>query len=165
MFRLCAAICMCLMFGVVSAEKQIDLTVHIEAGGRSCFYEYVRSGQIIDIEYQVIDGGHGDLDVSFELQNPNGYHLVREYKKSDNIHRVTAQMDGDHEFCFDNSFSRFSRKTVYFEIIIETEGEAPVDEWGKELVDGLTPDELVDVKVSCSFRCIFTLLFQISKLE
>lgn len=146
--RYCAVICLWLML-VVSAEKQLDMTVHIEPGDRACFYEYVKPGQVIDIEYQVIDGGHGDLDVSFELQNPNGYHLVREYKKSDNIHRVTATTDGDHEFCFDNSFSTFSRKTVFFEIIIETDGEGTVDEWGKELVDGLTPDELVDVKVSC----------------
>lgn len=149
MIRWCAVICLWLTL-VVGAEKQMDLTVHIEAGDRSCFYERVKPGQVIDIEYQVIDGGHGDLDVSFELQNPNGYHLVREYKKSDNIHRVTATLDGDHEFCFDNSFSTFSRKTVYFEIIIESEGEAVVDEWSKEVVDGLTPDELIDVKVNCN---------------
>lgn len=150
MIRWCAAICLILV--VVGAEKQLDVTVHIEAGDRSCFYEFVKAGQVIDIEYQVIDGGHGDLDISFEMQNPHGYHLVREYKKSDNIHRVTATMDGDHEFCFDNSFSTFSRKTVYFEIIIETEGEARANEWGD--FDGLTADELVDVKVSCSL-CIF----------
>lgn len=148
MIRWCTLMCLWLwLMLIVNGEKQLDVTVYIEAGDRSCFYEYVKTGQIIDIEYQVIDGGHGDLDISFELQNPNGYHLVREYKKSDNIHRVTASVDGDHEFCFDNSFSTFSRKTVYFEIIIETEGEVPVVEWDKEVVDGLTPDELVDVKV------------------
>lgn len=145
-----AIICMLWLTLGADAEKQIDLTVHVEAGHRSCFFENVKIGQVIDIEYQVIDGGHGDLDVSFEMQNPTGYYLVREYKKSDNIHRVTVNTDGDHEFCFDNSFSTFSGKTVYFEMIIETEGEV-VNEWGD--IDGLTADELVDVKVSCSRYC------------
>lgn len=136
---------------VVSADKQIDMTVHIEAGERSCFFEYAKPNQIIDVEYQVIDGGHGDLDVSFELTNPNGYHLVREYKKSDNIHRVKVTTDGDHEFCFDNSFSTFSRKTVYFEIIIEAETDAKVDGWFEGMADVLTPDELIDIKVTIAF--------------
>lgn len=147
MIRWSAVICLWLMLAV-SAEKQIDLTVHIEPGDRACFYEYVKPGQVIDIEYQVIDGGHGDLDVSFELQNPSGYHLVREYKKSDNIHRVSVTIEGDHEFCFDNSFSTFSQKTVYFEIIIESEGDVKDTDWSNEVVDGLTPDELIDVKVN-----------------
>lgn len=41
---------------------------------------------IIDIEYQVIDGGNGDLDINFEL-SLEGRILAVDYKKSDNIHR------------------------------------------------------------------------------
>lgn len=41
---------------------------------------------IIDIEYQVIDGGQGDLDINFDLAL-DGRVLFADYKKSDNIHR------------------------------------------------------------------------------
>lgn len=142
----CTLLIACLTLAV-NAEKQTDATVHIEAGDRQCFYEQVKQGQIIDVEYQVIDGGHGDFDINFELAGPNGYYLARDYKKSDNIHRVTASEEGDHEFCFDNSFSTFSRKTVFFEIIIETEGEA-TDEWSKEVSDNLSRDEILEGQVN-----------------
>lgn len=128
-----------------------ELTVKIPAGVMQCFYEKVSIDQVIDVEYQVIDGGHGDLDISFELQDPNGYSIVSEYKKSDNVHRVSARMSGDYRFCFDNSFSTFNVKSVFFELILETPGEdkqVSVDEWGREILDGLSVDELIDVKVS-----------------
>lgn len=127
------------------------MTVSIEPGRIECFYEVVKTSQVIDLEYQVIDGGHGDLDISFQLQNPDGFTIVQDYKKSDNIHRQAAQTDGDHRFCFDNSFSSFNRKTVFFEIIIEDEGDQKLNddnEWGRDILDGLTPDEVVDIKVS-----------------
>lgn len=126
-----------------------EYTVKIEPGTMECYYENIRANQIIDVEYQVIDGGHGDLDVDFELTNPQGYLMVHDSRKSDNIQRVTAEYDGDHRFCFDNSFSTFSSKTVFFEIIVESESEGDhnEDEWGREVLDHATPDQLVDIKV------------------
>lgn len=124
-----------------------ELTTHIEAGEISCFYEGVKANQVIDVEYQVIDGGHGDLDISFALYSPNNIEMVQEYKKPDNIHRLTAHTSGDHKFCYDNSFSRFNRKTVFFEIIIESEDDTQ-DPWNKDMLKDLTPDETLHEKVS-----------------
>ena len=139
-------------FGCGAVQK--EMTIIIDAGQRECFYERAKVGQAIDVDYQVIDGGHGDLDISFVLHDPNGVQLIDEYKKSDNTHRLETKTDGHHGFCFDNSFSSFNRKTVFFEIIIEAEGEVPEkDEWGRELLDGLTPEEFVDMKV-CSRHLI-----------
>jgi protein ERP2 len=91
----------------------------VNAGDRECFYERVEENHIIDIEYQVIDGGHGDLDINFELSVDNRIIYV-DYKKSDNIHRFEQPHPAaDYKFCFDNTISHFNRKTVFFELLTE----------------------------------------------
>jgi len=126
-----------------------EMTTPIEPGSKDCFYQYVKAGETLDIEYQVIDGGHGDLDISFELAEPNGRIVYADFKKSDNIHRHRAPTDGDYRFCFDNTFSSFNKKTVFFEIIIETEdGNQDNDDWNNnDIFEGLSPEEYYDMKV------------------
>lgn len=134
--------------------SQREVTVRVEPGAVECFYERAQKNQIIDFEYQVIDGGYGgDLDISFELQNPNGHPIITEYKKSDNIHRFDANVDGDYRYCFDNSFSSFNTKTVFFELIIEWDGEQSAGgrgrevEWGKDVLENAIPDKLLKERV------------------
>lgn len=63
--------------------------------------------------------------------------------------------EGDYEICFDNSFSRFSEKMVFFEIIIEGQGGdvGGDDEWaGLEEPEGsLLEYKLEDIRVSFRF--------------
>ncbi|CAH1100985.1 unnamed protein product [Psylliodes chrysocephalus] len=110
---------LCILQSVKSIEK--ELTIYIEAGTESCFYQQIKSGEVIDIDYQVIDGGHGDLDINFRLVDSTGRILLTDFKRSENNHRHDATMDGDYRFCFDNSFSSYNTKTVFFELIIEGE--------------------------------------------
>lgn len=136
--------------------SQREITVRIDPGAIECFYEKALRNQIIDFEYQVIDGGHGDLDTSFELQNPHGHPIVTEYKKSDNIHRIDVNVDGDYRFCFDNSFSSFNAKTVFFELIVEWESEQAAaggreDDWGKDVLDQAIPEQLLKEQVCISY--------------
>ncbi|CAG5037312.1 unnamed protein product, partial [Parnassius apollo] len=70
---------------------------------------------------KVIDSTHGELDISFQLADPVGRVIVADYKKPENAHRHTATLNGDYRFCFDNSFSTFSQKTVFFDLMVETE--------------------------------------------
>lgn len=137
---------------------QREITVRVAPGAIECFYEKAQKNQIIDFEYQVIDGGHGDLDISFEIQNPNGHPMVTEYKKSDNIHRLDVNVDGDYRYCLDNSYSSFNAKTVFFELIIEWEGEHGTtggreDEWGNDVLDKAIPDKLIKERVSFTNFC------------
>lgn len=131
----------------VCANRSIqrEMTVKIEAGNIDCYYESVQKGHVIDIEYQVIDGGHGDLDISFELHNSVGQLMADDYKKTDNIHRTVTEQDGDHRFCFDNSFSTFNDKTVFFELIVESvsQDSRDADDWGipKDVLDDLPADK------------------------
>ncbi|XP_052868475.1 transmembrane emp24 domain-containing protein 5 [Anopheles cruzii] len=127
---------------------QKEITINVEPGRIDCFYEQAKAGQTIDIEYQVIDGGHGDLDISFEMAEVTGRTIVTDYKKSDNIHRHPVHYDGEFKFCFDNEFSRHNSKTVFFELIIEREGELEDTAWADiDLLEGLTPEEFYDMKV------------------
>lgn len=72
-------------------------------------------------------------------------------------------MEGDYQICFDNSFSHFSEKMVFFEIIVEGQaGDTAGDEdWaGLGEADGnLLEYKLDDIRVrrstaSCPHHCV-----------
>ncbi|XP_068157508.1 transmembrane emp24 domain-containing protein 1 [Drosophila tropicalis] len=149
---------------VLAYEK--EMTVYVDAGKIECLYHSVKQGETIDFEYQVIDGGHGDLDISFALLDPVGLLIVSDYKKPENIHRHTVEKEGDYRFCFDNSFSMFNRKTVFFELIVEREGEANHGDQQWNEVDemaGLSPDEYYDMKVQDIMDFIGRIRLQLTK--
>ncbi|KAJ2939478.1 hypothetical protein O0L34_g6299 [Tuta absoluta] len=110
------------IFSVVYAYEK-DLTFSVQAGKTDCFYHKVIPGETIDIEYQVIDATHGELDISFQLADPVGRVIVADYKKPESAHRHTSTLEGDYRFCFDNTFSTFSEKTVFFDLLISKEDE------------------------------------------
>lgn len=118
-------------FKIVSGIER-ELTISIDAGKEDCYFHSAKKGNVIDLEYQVLDGGHGDLDIVFHLVDPTGRILIADYKKAENNHRVDAAMDGDYKFCFDNTFSSFNTKTVFFELIIENDDS---NEWEKEEIN------------------------------
>uniref|UniRef100_T1GT26 GOLD domain-containing protein n=1 Tax=Megaselia scalaris TaxID=36166 RepID=T1GT26_MEGSC len=53
-------------------------------------------------------------------------------------------VDGDYQFCFDNTFSTFNRKTVFFELLMENDENR--DKMGFEGLEGLSPEEFYDMK-------------------
>lgn len=128
---------------VHSVDK--EMTVNIDARKEGCFYETAKKGDAIDIEYQVIDGGHGDLDITFRLADPNGRILIADFKKSENNHRADAEIDGDYRFCFDNTFSSYNTKTIFFELIIENENESEWD--SEENPEGLQPEVIYEQQI------------------
>ncbi|XP_053618120.1 transmembrane emp24 domain-containing protein 5-like [Plodia interpunctella] len=108
------------IFSVVYAYEK-DMTISVQPGKMDCYFQKVSPKEVIDIEYQVIDATHGELDISFQLGDPLGRIIVADYKKSENSHRHTASEEGDYRFCFDNTFSTFSEKTVFFDVMIDSE--------------------------------------------
>lgn len=75
------------------------------------------------------------------------------------MNRTKTFEDGDHKICFDNTFSIFSAKTVFFEISTDNddeddEGEIKIennnDVWGdtdQAFYAGLRPEEIYDIHV------------------
>jgi len=125
-----------------------DLTGVIPPGQFECFYQSVKAGLVLEVEYQVIDGG--DLDIDFMLKNPNGQVIVNEMRKPDAIHTVDETTEGDYEVCFSNRFSRISQKVVFFEIIIDSEdGDDYGDDFGDdEWKKFISPDDTYGDKLA-----------------
>ena len=82
-----------LSLGVLASGMEKEMTVNIEAGKEECFFENVPQGNHLTVEYQVIDGGAGqmsELDISFRLVDPKGKPLLAEFKKPDGAHTIRA---------------------------------------------------------------------------
>ncbi|KAH8304781.1 hypothetical protein KR044_007009 [Drosophila immigrans] len=165
---LCVAT-MTLLLPALANGYDKEMTVYVDAGKKECLYHNVKVGETIDFEYQVIDGGHGDLDISFALLDPIGLVIVSDYKKPENMHQHEVQKEGDYRFCFDNSFSMFNRKTVFFELIVERDGDQNHgDEQWKQTaaaddLTGLSRDEYYDMKVQDIMDFIGRIRLQLTK--
>lgn len=106
--------------------QERDITMVVGPGKEECFFETVVKGNTLTVEYQVIDGGDGqlsELDINFRLLSPRGHPLVAEFKQSEGAHSHLVEEVGDYKICFDNTFSYLSSKTVYFELLNENEEE------------------------------------------
>jgi len=129
-----------------------EMTVSVPAGKEECFFETVAKGYTLTVEYQVVDGGSGqlsELDINFRIVTPKGHPLVAEFKKSEGTHSQTVDELGDYKICFDNQFSYVSSKTIYFEVINENEDEEYDDLAGIfDDEEGDYESEYVDITVS-----------------
>ena len=77
-----------------------EMTVNVEAGKEECFFETVADTNTLTVEYQVIDGGSGqlsELDISFRLISPRGRPIFAEFKKPDGAHTHRAEVSSAPE--------------------------------------------------------------------
>lgn len=65
--------------------------------------------------------------------------------------RTEASEEGDYQMCWDNTFSHFNSKTVFFEIIVESDDDdddGERDPWDIDFENyGVSPEELYDMKI------------------
>ncbi|XP_037546097.1 transmembrane emp24 domain-containing protein 1b [Nematolebias whitei] len=131
-------------------SQDSEFTFLLPAGRFECFFQTAIKNGSMEVEYQVIAGAGMDVDLT--ILSPHGVRLISESRRSDGVHVVEPTEEGDYEICFDNSFSRFSEKMVFFEIIIEGQGGdvGGDDEWpGLEEADGnLLEYKLDDIRES-----------------
>ncbi|OQV13894.1 putative Transmembrane emp24 domain-containing protein 1 [Hypsibius exemplaris] len=90
------------------------ITVQIPAGRIECFYHVATPNKPFEVEYQVISGG--DLDINLAIRDPHGGIIITDQRKSDNLHKLNGDKPGEYQMCFDNSFSTFQPKLVFFEV-------------------------------------------------
>uniref|UniRef100_G3MSC9 GOLD domain-containing protein n=2 Tax=Amblyomma TaxID=6942 RepID=G3MSC9_AMBMU len=119
----------------VFEDAETELTITLRAGGVECFHQPTRLGQVLEVEYQVLDANFGNMEVqqrmeiNFILKSPTGQELVNDQSRTEAIHRHEVKEPGDHTMCFDNSMSTVSSKTVYFEVYVDKAGSQEEDEW------------------------------------
>ena len=105
-----------IIFTIISKINcfQLELSVSVEPGTRECFHQVFTPNLNIYFNYQVISGG--DFDVSFWLTSPSNRVLISELNKNMGQHQILSEEKGEYRLCFDNSFSHFAAKQVFFYI-------------------------------------------------
>ncbi|XP_078283514.1 transmembrane emp24 domain-containing protein 3-like [Rhinoraja longicauda] len=79
-----------------------------------CFYDEVEKGVEFTLFFQVIAGGHYDVD-SF-IEDPTGNITYRKHKINREAYNAKATTSGVYKFCFGNRFSTFTHKKIYFHL-------------------------------------------------
>ncbi|KAM9374949.1 transmembrane emp24 domain-containing protein 3 isoform 2-T2 [Phaethornis superciliosus] len=95
-----------------------ELTLELPDSARRCFHQELERGVKFTLDYQVISGGHYDVDCYVE--DPNGQTIYKETKKQYDSFPHRTEVEGIYTFCFSNEFSTFSHKTVYFDFQMES---------------------------------------------
>lgn len=107
-----------LALSVVVATTATELTINIGPGAKECFYEVIPKDEHCSLEYQVIYGGH--LDIDAEVKHADGRSIYSEQRVDAGSHTFSGQGPGSvaYEFCFSNEMSSVAHKTLYFDIVV-----------------------------------------------
>jgi len=108
---------------LLTTVSSVELTFELPDNAKECFHEYIEKGKQTTFEYQVVTGGHYDVDASVEA--PNKQHIYKEIKKQYDTHVWTPDVSGVYTFCFSNEFSTFSHKLVYMDLQVGEEAPLP----------------------------------------
>ncbi|XP_074736378.1 transmembrane emp24 domain-containing protein 3 [Strix uralensis] len=103
----------------VGPAGSTELTFELPDSHRQCFHQELGRGLKFTLDYQVITGGHYDVDCYVE--DPNGRTIYKETKKQYDSFPHRAEVEGVYTFCFSNEFSTFSHKTIYFDFQVGDE--------------------------------------------
>ncbi|KAI6187470.1 hypothetical protein M3Y98_00247300 [Aphelenchoides besseyi] len=105
---------------VTEAADEVILQLIVEPGHIDCIYQPMTKHAAIELDYQVTGGG--EMDINFSVKNPRNVQIVYDHKKRDGNHKVEVTDPsngfGDYAFCFDNSFSMQTKKTIFFEMFL-----------------------------------------------
>ncbi|XP_062357441.1 transmembrane emp24 domain-containing protein 3 isoform X1 [Cinclus cinclus] len=110
-------LCLAALLGALGAGGT-ELTLELPDSAQRCFHQELESGIKFSLDYQVISGGHYDVDCYVE--DPNGKTIYQETKKQYDSFSHHTDIKGVYTFCFSNEFSTFSHKIVYFDFQLES---------------------------------------------
>ncbi|XP_067930392.1 transmembrane emp24 domain-containing protein 1-like [Watersipora subatra] len=99
-----------------------ELTIDVGPGKEECFHQPIlRTGIILDVDYQLIEAQH--LDISFRLNGPQRQVLKMDRRQREGSHQIHITEPGDYQLCFDNTFSAFASKQVFFEVYADIDDD------------------------------------------
>ncbi|XP_076067056.1 transmembrane emp24 domain-containing protein [Oratosquilla oratoria] len=105
------------------AVAGVELTFELPDNAKECFHEDIEKGTDSTLEFQVVTGGHYDVDVVVE--GPNRQILYHEVKQQYGQFEFKAEVTGTYLVCFSNEFSTFSHKLVYVGFQVGKEPQLP----------------------------------------
>ncbi|KAL3897189.1 MAG: hypothetical protein SGCHY_003588 [Lobulomycetales sp.] len=80
-----------------------------------CFHENLKRGDRLDLSFQVAEGGN--LDIDFSIAAPDARVIYAVQRQSTNTFGFNADVDGKHQYCFNNKISSFASKQVSFTVM------------------------------------------------
>jgi protein ERP2 len=98
---------------LLSTVRSIELTFELPDNANQCFYEEIKAGVDMVVEYQVVTGGQYDVDAV--LEDPQGKIVYKEARKQYDTHNFKTLVPGAYKLCFSNEFSTFSHKVIYMD--------------------------------------------------
>jgi len=101
----------------------VELTFELPDSAKECFHEIIEKDVESTLEFQVVTGGHYDVDVI--LTDPMRKVLYKQVKKQYDSFTWTAEKTGEYVACFSNEFSTFSHKLVYIDFQVGDEDPLP----------------------------------------
>ncbi|KAF9134074.1 p24 complex component [Mortierella sp. 14UC] len=101
---------------LVTVQSVAAFTIHVPPQEQRCFYEMLEKEDNLHISFQVGDGGH--LDIDFWISDPSGVLLQDARKSSSDTFNHVATTKGKYEYCFSNSFSTITDKSLNFNVIV-----------------------------------------------
>uniref|UniRef100_A0A8C9G040 Transmembrane emp24 domain-containing protein 7 n=1 Tax=Pavo cristatus TaxID=9049 RepID=A0A8C9G040_PAVCR len=143
------ALLLLLLLALACATRASEITFELPDNAKQCFYEEIAQGTKCTLEFQVITGGHYDVDC--RLEDPDGIVLYKEMKKQYDSFTFTASRNGTYKFCFSNEFSTFTHKTVYFDFQV---GEDPPLFPSENRVTALTQMESACVSIHEALKSV-----------
>ncbi|XP_060598204.1 transmembrane emp24 domain-containing protein 7-like isoform X1 [Ruditapes philippinarum] len=123
------AVCICVSYAG-------EMTFELPDNEKQCFYEMIDKDVECTLEFQVITGGHYDVDM--ELTDPYGKSLYKDVKKQYDSYTWTTDSKGVYKFCFSNEFSTFTHKVVYFDLEVGDEDPLAKKEGGDAHATAMT---------------------------
>ncbi|XP_055939606.1 transmembrane emp24 domain-containing protein 7-like [Argiope bruennichi] len=112
-----------ILFLSISFITAVELTFELDESEKQCFHEVIEQGVQAVVDFQVLDGGNYDVDVSLEA--PTGQIIFRGIKKQADTYTWKADTTGVYSLCFSNEFSTFSHKLVYMDFEVGEEKPLP----------------------------------------
>jgi len=112
-----------LVFFLPALVSSVELTFELPDNAKECFHENIQKGIQTTFEFQVVTGGHYDVDVSIET--PTKQVIYKEVKKQYDTFPFVPETTGTYSFCFSNEFSTFSHKLVYMDLQVGDESPLP----------------------------------------
>lgn len=103
--------------------NSVELTFELPDSAKECFHEIIEKDTESTLEFQVVTGGHYDVDVI--LTDPMRKVLYKQVKKQYDSFTWTAEKTGEYIACFSNEFSTFSHKLVYIDFQVGDEDPLP----------------------------------------
>jgi protein ERP2 len=119
----CYHVCSVFLAALFVSSSGVELTFELPDNAKECFYEVIEKDTQSTLEFQVVTGGHYDVDVTIEA--PNGQILYNQVKKQFDSFPFKADVSGAYAVCFSNEFSTFSHKLIYMDFQVGDEAPLP----------------------------------------